>query len=130
MRYTQAEAIAIQARLDASKKKPKSEFAPDAGPEVGSGGIQDQIEQFLKSHMPHCWWDCKRYDVRTTSRPGVPDFVGVFYGVAFAIEVKRKGKKPTPEQLGELMWFELAGGRKIVAYSKDEAVAFLEGLRK
>lgn len=93
--------------------------------EVGSGGIQDEIEQWLKSQSHRAWWSRSRTDKATTNRIGTPDFVGVFAGKPFALEVKRPGKKPTTEQLGELAWFKKAGGIAAVVYSKDQAEAFL-----
>ncbi len=127
MSFTTADFIAMQARLQKNLKRPTVE--PDKTVrEIGKGGIQDQIEEYLKSHVPKAWWDRKRTDRATTSRLGVPDFQGVFHGIAFAIEVKRPGEKPTTEQLGELKWLELAGARTAVVYSKQEAVDFFDKL--
>lgn len=99
--------------------------AKSAQLEVGTGGIQDDIEQWLKTQSHRAWWSRSRTDKATTNRIGTPDFVGVFAGKAFALEVKRPGKKPTTEQLGELAWFRKAGGIAAVVYSKDQAEAFL-----
>lgn len=93
--------------------------------EVGRNGIQDEIEQWLKSQSHQAWWTRSRTDKATTNRIGTPDFVGVFAGKAFALEVKRPGKKPTTEQLGELAWFKKAGGIAAVVFSKDQAEEFL-----
>ncbi len=90
--------------------------------------IQEGIEAFLKTQSHRCWWDCKRMDRKTTSRIGVPDFVGVWSGVAFGIEVKRPGQKPSAEQLGELAWMRKAGAQTTVAFSVEEARNFLLGL--
>jgi len=90
--------------------------------------IQEQIEAWLKTQSHHCWWDRKRMDKATTSRSGVPDFVGVFASVAFGIEVKRPGQKPSVEQIGELAWMQKAGAKTAVVFSCDEAKDFLLGL--
>ncbi len=90
--------------------------------------IQDQIEAWLKTQSHRCWWDRKRMDKATTSRSGVPDFVGVFASVAFGIEVKRPGQKPSVEQIGELAWMQKAGAKTAVVFSCDEAKDFLLGL--
>lgn len=104
-------------------------MSPTDQKETGPGGIQDEIEEWLKSQCHRAWWDRKREDRPTTSRPGVPDFVGVFAGVSFGVEVKRQGKKPTIEQLGELAWMRKAGAKTAVVFSRDEAVKFFQGLK-
>ncbi len=119
----------MQARCDAGKKTVSAPPAENSSQrEVGRGGIQDEIEDWLKTQSHRAWWDCKRSDRKTTSRTGVPDFVGVFSGWAFGMEVKRPGKKPTTDQLGELAWMRKAGARTAVVYSKQDAVDFLLGL--
>ena len=90
--------------------------------------IQQQIDDFLKTQSHRCWWDRKRMDKPTSSRVGVPDFVGVFAGFAFGIEVKRPGSKPSVEQIGELAWMQKAGATTAVVFSCDEAKDFLLGL--
>lgn len=90
--------------------------------------IQEEIEAWLKTQSHHCWWDRKRMDKPTSSRAGVPDFVGVFAGFAFGIEVKRPGSKPSVEQIGELAWMQKAGAKTAVVFSCDEAKDFLLGL--
>lgn len=47
-------------------------------------------------------------------RSGVPDIVGCFNGVFFAIECKANGNKPTALQLREIYRIVEAGGRVIV----------------
>lgn len=132
MSFTHADYLAMQARCDQARKN----FSrPDAAPldpnvkEAGKGGIQEQIEEWMKTMTPIIWWDRKRTDVATTSRIGVPDFVGVYKCHSFALEVKRPGQKPTVEQLGELKWMELAGAKTAVVHSLDEAKRFFEGLK-
>lgn len=129
MSFTTAEFIAMQARLSKSKPQTSAGVQKQTVREVGKGGIQDQIETWLKTQVPNCWWDRKRTDKKTTSRVGTPDFCGVYRGVAFALEIKRPGEKPTTEQLGELKWLELAGAKTKIVFSKDEAVEFLTALK-
>lgn len=92
--------------------------------EVGSGGIQDEIEQWLKSQSHRAWWSRSRTDKATTNRVGTPDFVIFFQGVCVGIEVKRAGRKPTTEQLGELAWMRKAGAKTLIAYSLDDVKRF------
>lgn len=98
--------------------------------EAGPGGIQEEISDWLKSQCHQAWFDLKRYDMPTTSRKGIPDFVGVFAGVAFGVEVKRPGFKPTVEQLGELAWMRKAGAKTAVVFSKAEAIQFFQSIRE
>lgn len=91
--------------------------------------IQDEIEQWLMTQGYRAWWDRKRMDVPTTSRKGVPDFIGCFSGVPFGMEVKRPGEKPTTEQLGELAWMRKAGAITAVVFSKEEAIVFLTQIK-
>lgn len=90
--------------------------------------IQESIEQWLKTQSHRCWWDRKRMDVPTTSREGIPDFIGSFVGIPFGMEVKRPGEKPSVDQLGELAWMRKAGAQTAVVFSCEEAKDFLLGL--
>lgn len=129
MGFSQADYLSMQARLLSGKRRASVNADPNQR-EVGSGGIQSEVEQYLKSHFPNAWYDLKRSDVRTTSRLGVPDVCGVFYGIPFGLELKSKGGKPSPEQLGELAWMEKSGARTKIAWSVAEAVEFFEQLKQ
>lgn len=125
MGFSQADYIAMQARLQRKapaqpEERPKSKQREDA--------IQEDIEDYMKTLTPRLWWDRKRMDKPTTSRCGVPDFIGCFHGVPFAMEVKRPGEKPTMQQSGELMWLGKAGAATAVVHSRDEAIQFLMSL--
>lgn len=126
MSFSQADYVAMLARLQKNLKSDKP--ASSLQKEVGAGGIQSEIEAYLKSLGFDIWYDLKRSDKKTTSRVGTPDLVGVYRGKAFAMEVKRPGGKPTAEQLGELMWLERAGAKTAVVYSVTEAINFLKSL--
>ncbi len=82
--------------------------------------IQEDIESFLKSKMPRCWWARSRMDKPTTNRVGVPDFTVCYNSRFIGIEVKRPGKKPTHEQRAELAWIHSAGGIDAVVTSRAE----------
>jgi len=114
----------------ASLRRQREPSPNDATREVGKGGLQEQIEQYLKSLGAQCWYDLKRSDKPTTSRAGVPDFVGVYRGHPFAIECKTRTGKVTPEQMGELHWLEVAGAKTCLARHLTDAVTFLESLLK
>jgi len=93
-------------------------------PEKLENEIQQEIEDWLMTQVHQCWWDRKRMDRPTTSRVGVPDFVGSWRGRAFGLEVKKPGGKPSTEQQGELAWMRKAGAVVGVVFSKEEAVEF------
>lgn len=61
-------------------------------------------------------------------RSGVPDIVGCFNGVFFAIECKANGGRPTALQLREIDRINVAGGFAIVV--DEENVSLLESLSK
>lgn len=89
--------------------------------------LQESIEEWLESLGRECYYIRARMDKATTFRVGTSDFVGFYKGQPFAIEAKRKGRKPTSEQLGNLLWAERAGARTGVVYTLDEARAIVLG---
>lgn len=61
---------------------------------------------------------------RKAPQRGVSDIVGVRAGgMFFAIEVKKKGKHPTPEQTTFLEEVRRRGGIGFVAYGVDDVIA-------
>lgn len=98
-----------------------STATPSGQKEIGKGGIQDEIEDWLKSLGVRAAWDRQRTDKPTTSAVGRPDFLGVVNGHAFAIEVKQPGKKLTPAQQAELHRWHCAGAITAVVHSLAEA---------
>lgn len=96
--------------------------------EVPEKAIQEEIEQWLKSLGKHCFYVRARMDKPHTVRAGTPDFIGWLNGKPFALEIKRKGGKPTVEQNGELLRCQLAGAVVGVAHSLDEAKEILKSL--
>ncbi len=127
MSFSQADLIAMQMRLQKNLKRPAIDAPVKKGPLERV--IQDDIEEWLKSKVPLAWWDRKRMDKATTSRLGVPDFVGVYNFIPFGIEVKRPGEKVTTDQLGELKWMGLAGAATAVVYSREDAISFFETIK-
>ena len=93
------------------------------------GDLHDAIEGWLKSHG---WYYVhSRMDRPTTTALGVPDFIAAApCGLTFWIEAKRKGKKPTPEQLGVGMILEKLGHRYGLVHSMDEFLAVVDPANK
>lgn len=95
MGFSTAQLVDMQYRLAKSGKvkllEPNSAFE---GPE---SKLHDKIIEDLRRRR---WWFChSRTDKRTTQQLGVPDFiVAAPLGVAWFIEVKKKGGKLTKEQ--------------------------------
>lgn len=99
--------------------------APTGQKEIGKGGIQDEIEDWLKSLGVRCAWIRQRTDKPTTTKEGTPDFIGAINGFAFALEVKQPGKKPTSAQQAELHRWHCAGAKTAVVHSLAEAKSVL-----
>lgn len=101
--------------------------------------IQSQCLQYLTLTGIFCWrqnqgaftgdYKGKRRFVRFSTMPGISDILGILKptGRFLAIEVKRPGNKPSPEQLAFLDVVRANGGLALVVYSLDDLI---EGLRK
>jgi Holliday junction resolvase len=84
--------------------------------------IQKEIIKYLES--------IGAYTIKTirTNRAGTPDIIACLDGKFIAIEVKRKGNKPTPLQLAKIEQIRASGGLAFVAYSKDDVINQLKEL--
>jgi len=95
--------------------------------EIGHGGIHEQIMDYCRSKG---WlYVHSRTDQKSTCPCGTPDFViAANGGVTFWIEVKRKGSKPTTEQLGKILMLQTCLGHKAaIVYSFEEFTLFMQG---
>lgn len=95
--------------------------------------VQKQILAYLEVRRILVWRNNTRW-VRIGGRlvqfgmTGASDIIGCLPDGRFlAIEVKRKGEKPTPEQLAFLSRVAQAGGVALVAYSLDDVIQGLTG---
>lgn len=73
-------------------------------------------------------WDQKRKVYIPPPRKGVSDLLCVRDGHFYAIEVKRPGKKPTPEQIAFLRDVEAHGGTALVAMGLDDVKQLIKKL--
>jgi hypothetical protein len=89
--------------------------------------LHEAVEGYLKSLGQRAYWIHARMDQASTIRNSAADYNGWIDGVPFAVELKVRGNKPTPEQQGELRWAANAGARTGVAYSLSEFVAIVTG---
>jgi hypothetical protein len=79
------------------------------------GKVKQKVQQWLKDNMPGAW----KYAPAggPFGRGGVPDRIGLWQGVFFAIEVKKDHtNKPTALQLKELRDIQRNGGVAAVLY--------------
>ena len=133
-KLTLAEYMALEAlqRAKASAKASLRVSAPQnaaTGQESGKARVLEreihaEIEAWLKSKG--AYYVHSRMDIRTTTRRGVPDFLILWSGSFYAVEVKRPGQKLKMHQIGELCWIEREGGRVGIAHSLAEFKSILE----
>ena len=94
-------------------------------PDTKEAVIQQQIADYLTSLGPRCHFDRLRMDMPTTATVGRPDFLCVYQGIPFAIEVKRPGEKVTGAQRDQLGHWKASGSRVAVVHSLQEAIEFI-----
>lgn len=125
MKIDTAVSLLAEAKERETKKKTARLQAANGKSE---SDIQNEIERHLQSLGHRCYFIRCRMNAPTTfTRQGVPDFLIVLDGQPIALEVKRRGQKESREQAGELLWFNLAGGRAGIVHSLAEAVEFIAG---
>lgn len=97
----------------------KATAKPEAQPE---SELHDQIAAYCSSRK---WYFVhSRMDRRTTTAKGVPDFIiATDDGATLWVECKRKGAKPSIEQLGTNQWLKCLKHRAHIVWSYGE---FLE----
>jgi len=86
--------------------------------------IQKKILDYLKSR------GCYTVKVISASKSGVPDILGCYEGVFFAIEVKTP---KTRNKVSKLQAYNLdmvldAGGHSLVAWELEQVEDFIDGL--
>ena len=135
MRGYDSEWYAAHLAREFREKLGRGDHVPDAGnpveiPELPEAEIQREIAQHILTLGRGIYAVWHRMDMPTTCQVGTPDFVGFYQGRPFAIEVKTKTGKVSNEQRGQLHLSELAGAKTAVVRSRQEAVEFLEGLKR
>lgn len=63
-------------------------------------------------------------------RRSLPDLLGCLDGITLAVEVKREGEDPRPDQVAELRRWARAGAVTGVARSADDARRFVAEVRR
>ncbi len=125
-RMTHAEYLSFLSRSKRVNRQPL-DYCPSLQDseqrEVGKGGVQDEIDQWLKSLGNRCFYIRSRTDKPSTSQVGNADFNGWLRlegwdePMPFSVEIKRKGQKPTLAQLSRLKQAECAGAITGIAHS-------------
>jgi hypothetical protein len=87
--------------------------------------LHKSVYNELYRRRPNIWFVDSRMDRPTTQRKGIPDFVCCINSKFAAIELKRRGEKPTDDQQRELNDISLAGGAYCVASSLEEVIRFI-----
>lgn len=92
------------------------------------GKVKAKIRAFLKSRGERCWY-CQPIG-SAYSGGGIPDIVGVYRRVGFAIEVKAPGKEgnTTPLQEMALARVQAAGGVAFVASDVEKVEGVFDAI--
>jgi Holliday junction resolvase len=89
------------------------------------GKVKAEIKKVLAEYG--CWYFMPA--MNGYGRSGIPDFIGCYKGVFFAVEAKSANGKLTPNQEREIAAMLAAGGRAVVARSAEavrELMALIE----
>lgn len=92
------------------------------------GAKKKEIKDYLDSLGP----DCRYFMTQNMGmgESGVADIIGVYFGIAFAIEVKRDEKqKASPWQARFLMEWSRAGGRTLLTSRVNDVMALMTSIR-
>ena len=84
---------------------------------VGEAQLTIQIRELLRARGIFHW---KSWQGPMSQPRGVADIIGCYQGRFFAIEIKRPGRKATPEQARFLSEVCKANGIAFVAHSVEE----------
>lgn len=93
-------------------------------------GLESDLHQKIIDYCKSMMWPyCRnRMDKKSTAQVGWPDLtICCRNGVTVFIEVKRKGGKPTPQQMGTVAWLQSLGHIAAFVWSYEE---FLEKVRE
>jgi len=93
--------------------------APSLNPVSLEADLHGQIEEFCRSKGWICFHGSMAH--RTHRTIGEPDFIiAADGGRTFWVEVKRKGGKATPAQLGTIAWLQKLGQTAAIVWSMDD----------
>lgn len=79
------------------------------------GRVKAQVKKILDARKPALWY----YMPIPMYNRGIPDIIGVYQGVLFAIETKAGNNTPTALQKKALQSIERAGGHALVVNEQN-----------
>jgi Holliday junction resolvase len=88
------------------------------------GKVKAEIKKVLAEYG--CWYFMP--SMNGYGRAGIPDFIGCYNGVFFAIEAKSANGKLTPNQEREIAAIQQAHGVVVVAYSAEDVRRMLNAI--
>ena len=97
-----------------------------------SAPLESELHQSIEAYCKQRRWYYvhSRMDARTTTAKGVPDFIiALPSGRTLWIECKRKGGKPTSEQLGAHQWLRSLSHEARIVWTFDEFIEATEAQR-
>jgi hypothetical protein len=86
--------------------------------------VKSEIKKVLAEYG--CWYFMP--SMNGYGRAGIPDFIGCYQGVFFAVEAKAPEGQVTAHQQREIDAIHHAGGAAIVARSGEDARKFIHGI--
>ncbi len=99
--------------------------APTLNPVSLEADLHQQIEQYCRSKGWICFHGSMAH--RTHRTIGEPDFIiAADGGRTFWVEVKRKGGKATPAQLGTIAWLQKLGQTAAIVWSMDDFLKLIK----
>lgn len=120
MTISKAEYLTLLTRLQ------KNQIREPKEPVERESTLHEQIMKHCDSQWPKWKYLRARMDKRSTIASGAQDFTIFAPGRVILCECKRKGEKPTAEQLAWHKELELLGHKVHVVYSFEE---FLEAIK-
>ena len=91
---------------------------------AGESRLLKEARKFLKS-LKKCWF----VKLNDSCTMGLPDIIGCYFGVFFAIELKSEEGRPTALQTIILNLIRMAGGQVCVARTLSEIQSFIGGVK-
>lgn len=90
---------------------------------MATKGPEHYVKAIIKDQLKSLGLDCWYFmpEQGGFGRAGVPDFVGCYRGMFFAIEAKADGGRVSPHQKREIAGIDTAGGTVWVVMGKEQA---------
>lgn len=100
----------------------RKRVAQAAGRRITEADVTRQIRDVLKVCRIFHW---KQWQGPMSQPRGVSDILGIYDGKLLAIEIKKPGARPSPEQVRFINRINTEGGIGFIAYSVDDVIKTL-----